>query len=119
LQIPAILLDRRTCQRAIRENPSDLRTAEKVAAQLPSAVDIRTAAALVDRARSTVGDPPVSRISRMIRVEPGPIPGIRGKAPLGSTRSGRGTSSPRIADAARLYPNIFCCEDCANARSRR
>jgi len=50
LQIPAILLDRRTCQRAIRENPSDLRTAEKVAAQLPSAVDIRTAAALVDRA---------------------------------------------------------------------
>ncbi|HEU4693222.1 MAG TPA: hypothetical protein VFS23_32890 [Vicinamibacterales bacterium] len=25
----------------------------------------------------------------------------------------------KIAAAARLYPNIFCCDDCAKARSRR
>ena len=70
-------------------------------------------------ARSTVDDPPVSRISRMTRADPGPIPGIRGNAPPESTRSVRGTPSARIAAAARLYPNIFCCEDCAKAKSRR
>ena len=58
-------------------------------------------------ARSTVGELPVSRISRMIRVEPGPIPESRGKAPSGPTRSGRGASSPRITAAARLYPTFL------------
>jgi len=34
-------------------------------------------------------------------------------------RTVSGVSSAKIAAAARLYPNIFCCDDCANARSRR
>jgi hypothetical protein len=74
---------------------------------------------LLSIACSTVGDPPVSSTSRMTRAEPGPIPGILGHVPSGLTTSVSGMSSAKIAAAARLYPNIFCCEDCANARSRR
>ena len=47
------------------------------------------------------------------------MPGIFGHAPSRPTRSVSGVSSAKIAAAARLYPNIFCCDDWAKAKSRR
>src|SRR5690606_12476850 len=59
-----------------------------------------------------------SRTSRMIRVEPGPIPGIFGRVRSGPTRSVSGVSRARTTAAARLYPNILCRDACPKARSR-
>ena len=101
LQVPAVLLQRGTRKCGIREDAPDFGAAEEVPPKLASPLDVYAAVAPVDRlfdGRRLA----VSRSSRMTRVDPGPIPEIRGKAPSGPTRSVKGRSRARIAAAARL-----------------
>ena len=50
LQVAAVLLERGTGERRIRENAADFRAAQKVPPKLSSPLDVCAAVALVDRA---------------------------------------------------------------------
>ena len=102
LQVAAIVLEPRAVQRRVLQRREHLRAAEEVAAQIALAARCRSACPLSAIACSTVAEVPVVSTSRMTRDEDGPMLGIFRSVPSGCSSDSIGSSSDRIALAARL-----------------